>query len=416
MKNMKTTWRRLPGDRSGTILVMTALLMPVFVGAMALGAEVSYWYFTQRKLQNSADVAAYAGAVKLRFEKDADTIAGAAKSAAINSGYRDSIGVVDTNWPPLSGAFVGDMDSVEVTVTENVPRLFTSLFFNGTVPLSGRAVAQIHQGESACILALHQTAGGAVTFSGSSDTELIKCNVHSNSIADDSVLVKGSSDVEMPCVSAVGKVDATSGLDLYECAAAIEHASPVTDPFAGVLAPSLAAPCEPKNKFGGGSSKSYTISPGRYCGGLTLQREATLDPGVYIVDGGDLQINSKAEVSGSDVTFYLVNGGVVKINGTAELDLSAPTSGTYSDLLVFVDRNEPYSKHFINGDSDSELDGGLYAPSAHMQLTGSNTADGGCIRIVALTIEVTGAADFGADCTGAGFAGADEDQLVLLKE
>ena len=409
-------YRRFLGDRSGTILVMTALLMPVFVGAMALGAEVSYWYFTQRKLQNSADVAAYAGAVKLRFEKDFDTIADAAKSAAVDSGYRDNIGKIDTNWPPISGAYVGDIDSVEVTVTENVPRLFTSLFFKGTVPLSGRAVAQIYQGASACILALHHTAGGAVTFSGSSDTELIKCNVHSNSIADDSVLVKGSSDVEMPCVSTVGKVDATSGLVLEECAAAIEHASPVTDPFAGIPAPSVAASCQPENTFGGGSSKSYTISPGRYCGGLTLQREATLNPGVYVIDGGDLKINSHAEVSGSDVTFYLVNGGQVQINGTAELHLSAPTSGTYSGLLMFVGRNEPYKKHFINGNADSSLDGGLYAPSAHMQLTGSNTADGGCIRIVALTIEVTGASEFGADCTGAGLAGVDEDQLVLLKE
>ena len=32
---------------------------PAFVGGLGLGAEVGYWYFGQRKVQNSADVAAY---------------------------------------------------------------------------------------------------------------------------------------------------------------------------------------------------------------------------------------------------------------------------------------------------------------------------------------------------------------------
>ena len=66
--------RRFGEDRSGTILIMAALLLPIFVGALGLGAEVSFWYFTQRKIQNSADVAAYAGAVKLRYDEDFATI------------------------------------------------------------------------------------------------------------------------------------------------------------------------------------------------------------------------------------------------------------------------------------------------------------------------------------------------------
>ena len=113
-----TLFRRYVEDRSGTILIMSALLLPVFVGALGLGAEVSFWYFTQRKLQNSADVAAYAGAVKLRYDGDFVTISDASKTAAVNSGYKDERGSLTTNWPPASGAYTGDMNSVEVTVAD----------------------------------------------------------------------------------------------------------------------------------------------------------------------------------------------------------------------------------------------------------------------------------------------------------
>ena len=86
---LKSIYRRFLTDQTGAIAIMVGLLMPVVIGGLALGAEVGYWYFNQSKLQNSADVAAYAGAVELRAGQDQQTIADAAFAAAAKTGYNE---------------------------------------------------------------------------------------------------------------------------------------------------------------------------------------------------------------------------------------------------------------------------------------------------------------------------------------
>ena len=52
-------------DERGNIAIMGAIILPVMVGAMGLGAEMSYRYFQQRKIHNAADVAAHGAGVRL---------------------------------------------------------------------------------------------------------------------------------------------------------------------------------------------------------------------------------------------------------------------------------------------------------------------------------------------------------------
>ena len=75
----KRALQELWSDRTGAAAVVMAVTLPVFVGGLGMGAEVGYWYFGQRKVQNSADVAAYAGAVALRAGDDDSTIEAAAR-------------------------------------------------------------------------------------------------------------------------------------------------------------------------------------------------------------------------------------------------------------------------------------------------------------------------------------------------
>ena len=413
---LKSLYRKFLSDQAGAIIIMVGLLMPVVIGGMALGAEVGYWYFNQSKLQNSADVAAYAGAVQLRAGEDQQTIEDAAFAAAAKTGYDQSIGTLTVNSPPTTGAFAGDPQVVEVIAQENVVKLFSALFTGGDVPMSGRAVAQIMEGQAACILALDTSASGALTFTGSSNVTLDGCTVHANSLATDAVTVIGGGHVETPCASATGNVSATSGLVMGECTNAIEHASTINDPYADVLEPLVSGTCKAVNVFDGPPGTTYTISPGRYCGGLTIKRTVTMDSGVYIVDGGDLTIESTAVVSGTGVMFFLTGGATVHIAGTANVQLSAPTSGTYAGILFFVDRDDPYATHIFNGDSTSFFEGAIYAPSGHVEFAGSGAVGGGCTQIVAATIEFTGDANIGTDCTGTGVSDIEINQLVMLVE
>jgi Flp pilus assembly protein TadG len=134
----RTLFQELVSNRKGTIATFTALLMPIAIGGFGLGAEASYWYFAQRKLQNAADVAAFTAAAQLRVDRNQSTIESAALAAAVKTGYTTSIGTITTTWPPTSGTYAGDNNAVEITVLENHPRLFTAMFSSGDVPISGQ--------------------------------------------------------------------------------------------------------------------------------------------------------------------------------------------------------------------------------------------------------------------------------------
>ncbi len=414
---LKSIYHKFLSDQAGAIAIIVGLLMPVVIGGWALGAEVGYWYFNQRKLQNSADVAAYAGAVELRAGQDQQTIADAAFAAAAKTGYKESIGTLTVSSPPTTGAFAGDPNVVEVIAQENVLSLFSAFFTDVDVPMSGRAVARVMEGQAVCILALDTSASGAVTFTGSSNTILEGCNVHANSMANDAIAVTGSSYVETPCVSAVGYVSASSGLAMGECTYPHEHAKMIKDPYADVLEPMPSTMCEEVNVFAGPPNESYEIFPGDYCGGLTIKRTVDMKPGVYVVSGGDLTIESTAVVRGTGVMFFLTGGASVNIAGTADVQLSAPTSDDpYAGILIFGDRDDLYANHIINGDSESLFDGAIYAPSGHVEFAGSSSVGGGCTQVVAATIKFTGDTGIGTDCSDTGINEIDTNQLVKLVE
>jgi hypothetical protein len=294
--------------------------------------------------------------------------------------------------------------------------MFSALFGEGHVRVAGRAVARITAGQQTCVLALDQQAHGAVTFIGSTSAILIGCNVHSNSLANDSVIVAGSATVQTPCMSASGMVSVTSGLSLDECVAPYEHADQVDDPYADLPVPDLTQPCKAQNTFGGGAGTTYNITAGRYCGGMDIRRTVNMSPGVYVVDGGTLSVNSTAFVSGAGVTFYLTGGATLSMNGGADVHLTAPNSGSYSGVLVFVGRDQAYQDYTVNGDSDSTVNGAIYAANGNIRMNGGSTFGGGCTQVVARTIEFSGNAGIGVDCTGAGVRDIRSSRLVLLVE
>ncbi len=421
----RQSFRKIITDSSGAAAVFIAVAMPVFVGGLGMGAEVGYWYFSQRKVQNAADSAAYAAAVSLRAGNSAATMQAAAEDAAADTGHVLARGLVDMDQPPASGGFVGDAEAVEVTVSEDLPRMFTGLFANGPVPVSGRAVARISQGSQTCVLALDESAPGAVTFIGNTDTILVGCSVHSNSLASDSVIVTGSAAVETPCVSAAGEVDADSGLLLTTCTSPYEHADIVEDPYAYLAKPDLTgtgpngenfSTCKAQNVFGGGSGASYSITGGRYCGGLKVQRTVAMAPGVYVVDGGELDVTSTGVMTGTGVTFFLTNGATIKMNGASTVQIYAPTAGDYAGVLVFVDRNDPYNVHKMNGNNASKFNGAIYSKSGHVEVLGGSTANNGCTQVVARTITFSGNSGIGIDCTGTGVKDIRSSRLVTLVE
>ncbi len=384
-------------NREGATAVIFALSAPVMVGFLGLGAEAGYWYFSYQNLQSAADLGAYTAAMELRSGASNYTASTQATVEATRNGFEPEQGTLVINTPPTSGALAGRTDAAEVILTRSLPRLITGVVLPGNVEMSVRGVAQYSAGSTACVLALNPTASGAMKTQGNADVTLTGCAMMSNSLSPQALIVSGSATISTECVSSAGGVSVNSGLTMSNCSNPIENAPRAVDPYADLDMPPMPTPCQSGSSSGGVT----TLSPGRYCGGISLQHDTNLEPGTYFMDG-DFTVNGNAEVNGAGVTIIMTNGGNMTFNGTAEIDLSAPTSGDMSGVLFFGDRDDADVDHTINGNAHSTLEGAMYFPEADVNIAGTGDNVNGCTQIIASTVKFSGDATLSANCSSSG--------------
>ncbi|HUQ36698.1 MAG TPA: pilus assembly protein TadG-related protein [Aestuariivirga sp.] len=403
---MKTLSSFLLRDIKGNIAIATALMLPLLAGGAGFGVETAYWYHKDLELQQAADKAAYTAALEKRSGSNASTILNTATEVATANGYEP--GTLAVHYPPIAGAYAGNTKAIEVNISIELPRYFTAMFLDDNITENVRAVAIMQTAANACVLALSTTAPAAALFSGSSDLNLVGCTVMSNSFTPDSVKVQGSAKLKTDCIIAVGDVSLTSGAQVTVCPAPITQAPPVADPFAEVPVPAGSGPTYT-------STSGSVLQPGNYTSGMTLTGTKTLKPGVYVVSGGNFKINANANISGSGVTIYLKAGTSVSINGTATVNLSAPTSGTYSGMLFFGDRSAT-ADVTLNGTAASKFTGAIYFANQDIKYLGNFSGESGCTQVVGKTVEWTGNTTINQDCTAYGMGSITGLQLVKLVE
>lgn len=404
LRIMLTRWLN---NSKGNTTVVFALCLPVIMGCAGLGVEVGFWQYRQREAQTAADLAAYAGAVSLRNSEPADQARDEAAAEAALHGFDASAGVLAATTPPQVGNFQ-NRRSMEVTISQTLPRFFSSMFDQSPMDVAVRAVATYEETADACLLALSHDTAAAIDLFGSSNVALIECEIMSNSIAEDAVLLRGSTDVIAPCINSVGGFAVGGGSADYEltgCAAPRTDLPRARDPYADVAPPAMPSSCT--NTNGGNPHTTQTISAGasgvaRLCNGVNLTGDTVFEPGVYIVDGGDFRIGAGASVYGEGVTFYLTDGARTRFNGSAYIELSAPPSGDYAGLVFFGDRTDFGVSHTFNGTADSLITGAVYLPAGDISFLGDFSGQEGCMQLVGHTVRIGGNANITTDCTGVG--------------
>ncbi|TPL88178.1 hypothetical protein FJ950_07185 [Mesorhizobium sp. B2-3-14] len=391
-------------SRAANVATIFALTLPIVVGAAGFGVETSYWYYNSLRLQATADAAAYAGALEQISGSDTPTIVAAATQSAATNGLGG--GTIVVNTPPASGPNTAKK-AVEVIVGQKLNRMFTSIFTQTQVPEQARAVALITNASKACMLALDPTASQAALFSGNTSVKVTGCSVMANSIASDAIKLQGSAGLQADCLITAGGVSLSNPVTTV-CAAPITQALPAADPFAGLPAPAASNPCQNANKS--------ALGPGTYCNGLSLSGSVTLQPGVYVIQGGDFRVNANANVAGDGVLIYLAGGSRVSMNGNATVNLSAATSGTYSGVLMYGDRTAIGGQSTFNGTATSLLTGALYFPKQQVNYLGNFSGQNGCTQVVADMIQWSGNSTINQDCTSLGMRDIPATQSVALVE
>src|SRR5579875_453246 len=150
-----------------------------------------------------------------------------------------------------------------------------------------------------------------------------------------------------------------------------------------------------------------TIAPGVYCGGMNIQGNLTLQPGTYIIDGGNFTVNAQAAITGTGVTIILTsssgtNYGTVTINGGATVSLTAPAAGAAAGvpgIALWIDRNAPLATDYLNGGSNQNINGVIYMPSQQVSFKGgSNQNINGVIYMPSQQVSFNGGSSQATTC------------------
>ena len=174
-----------------------------------------------------------------------------------------------------------------------------------------------------------------------------------------------------------------------------------------------------------GGAEAGTIVPGTYSG-IKIKCNTTFQTGVYIIDGGDLDVTGQYEVTGSNVMFVLKNGAGIKIAGGADINLTAiqasdlvargvdsETADKLAGMLIFEDRNSSgNTKNKINGNANTLLNGTIYLPKSGLDFAGTAGVSSQCLMIAAATINLTGNANMTSFCP----ADMEESTTVVSTE
>nr|WP_269748033.1 pilus assembly protein TadG-related protein [Altererythrobacter lutimaris] len=162
------------------------------------------------------------------------------------------------------------------------------------------------------------------------------------------------------------------------------------------------------------SAPGGTQLPGTYSD-FQLSCDTTLAGGIYVIDGGRLQVNASYSLTGNGVMFVLKNGADIQINGGASIDLSAMTAleliaagvsaadaAELENMLVFEHRDsQSNNRNLINGNASTRLDGVIYTPNSPVDLLGTmagTSGTGRCLMIAANEIQIGGTADLTTFC------------------
>ena len=93
--------RNFSKDEGGNVFLLVALAMPLLIGAIGLGAEVSYWRVLHRGMQDAADSAVIAAAAN-----NSASYATEAQSVTAQYGFANGLGqvaVAVSNPPTAAG-------------------------------------------------------------------------------------------------------------------------------------------------------------------------------------------------------------------------------------------------------------------------------------------------------------------------
>jgi hypothetical protein len=365
----------------GQVMVLICLAIVTIMGLIGLVADVGSLQAQRQLMQTAADSAALAAAEESSYGNS--TAAG--KADAARNGFTDGVNnvAVTINDPPTSGPNAGTSGYLEAIVKSPEPTYFLSVLGLTTINVSARAVAVVSNGPN-CIYVMDPSAANAMNLNGNVSIQSA-CGIMSDSSSSTGINANGNVTVTAPTIGVVGNYSSTGNVSFTPVPKTA--ILPAADPLAYVQAPTYGACAYNSFSLNGNNgtvASPYQMSPGVYCGGISIHGNSVLhfNAGTYVLAGGGFSVAGTSIMSGTGVTFYNTTGTGgyqgISLGGTVTMTFSAPTSGPLAGMLFFQDRSIPTTgaASTISGNSTSTIDGALYFPTTTLTYTGNSSVNG----------------------------------------
>jgi hypothetical protein len=447
--SMKRLWK----DRRGNALAIAGAALPLIVGAAGLATDTIEWTLWKRQLQRAADSSAMAG-VYTRMATDTQVAVEKGVSNDLTLNLHAS-GIQLLN-PEVVERLADDgdkADQVRVTL-ELQKRLPFSSFFMATAPTI-RAVATaatVPAGGNYCVKAFDPSAKAVgIEITGSTDLDFGDCSLIANSTNPTNAASNGNngnggsgSKITAKGLAAAGKVNYSGQ---WKVSHYYNGATPVPDEYAALQQylptstnPAAANPkCDKNITLSGGTVDRSSLDTnatqiicisngktGQKYNGLTVSGNVKLGTGTYVINGGDLTMNSTGSklscaacsIAMTNIADRTLTGSVKLTGGTVDINAPKNTGSHFDDIAFYQD---PKAKddgktgtNQINGNSNGGVQGVVYFGNQSLLWNGGGNGTAICLELAVKRIAFSGNSKFKAigEC---GYGDDDDDANRIVR-
>ncbi|MEZ5919937.1 MAG: pilus assembly protein TadG-related protein [Parvularculaceae bacterium] len=376
--------------RDGNVAITFALAAPALLAAAGLALDFQRLTSQRQALQDAADNLAIHGAKELLLENATKQNVESLMDVWAEKQY----------FPPL-GTFTS---TPTVTVSEKTAAIeisqpsksdfLLSRIFKATTPVVVHATAKAEGVTNVCVIALENSAGGAIEGQANAKLNAPQCAVLSNSVSTQGIKMSGAAKITANLVCSAG--GASGGTRNYstnpvtDCPSYGDPLKERTPPTVGAcdftdtklgqapqgaLASTVSDIVNGVNGATNGTLLGYTrydIQPGTYCGGLEVNGKADVHmaPGIYVMKDGKLDVATGARIYGENVGIYLDgDASTFEFDTASIIYLTAPKTGLMAGLLIWESKNAPENRvHKILSANARELLGTFYLPRGELEV------------------------------------------------
>lgn len=360
-------------SHAGNIAPIFAMAAIPLIGVVGTAVDYSMANDIRARLQNAVDTAVLAGATQSRNQQIS------VATAVFNGNYSGKYGTTAT------ATFTQNADgSLSGTTSSSVRASFLGVFGISSIAANASATAVLgsQSSSNACILLVNQLKSQALLVNSGAQMTAPSCEIHVLSTQNPAAIFNTTLNVKRICVKGSTVIKNGGAAPPVET-----NCATITDPFAGKLPSVSVGSCDFSNKVY--NPGNVTLDPGVYCGSTNFNGSGTLtlNPGLYVIKSGAMIFNSGWTITGAGVTFYLVDqNATLTFNGGVKATLSAPTSGTYANILMFEPTGLSNTNLPINGSSGDSFTGLIYLPSRDVTINSVSNVSSDQVTMIFSTL------------------------------